>query len=53
MDVTAWLCGLGLGQYAQAFRENDIDAEVLLRLAAEDLAGLGVASIPLCWRTAG
>ncbi|MDI2072670.1 adenylate/guanylate cyclase domain-containing protein, partial [Bradyrhizobium sp. Mp27] len=45
MDVTAWLCGLGLGQYAQAFRENDIDAEVLLDLTAEDLIGLGVASI--------
>ncbi|UWU77877.1 AAA family ATPase [Bradyrhizobium huanghuaihaiense] len=45
MDVTAWLCGLGLGQYEQAFRENDIDAEVLMDLTAEDLIGLGVASI--------
>ncbi|KRQ93785.1 adenylate cyclase [Bradyrhizobium jicamae] len=45
MDVTAWLCGLGLGQYQQSFRENDIDAEVLLDLTAEDLIGLGVASI--------
>ncbi|MEH2506618.1 putative ATPase/class 3 adenylate cyclase [Bradyrhizobium sp. AZCC 1578] len=45
MDVTAWLCGLGLGQYEQAFRENHIDAEVLMDLTAEDLIGLGVASI--------
>ncbi|MGX9120237.1 SAM domain-containing protein [Mesorhizobium sp. BHbsci] len=27
MDVSAWLRDLGLGQYEQAFRENDIDAE--------------------------
>ena len=45
MDVAAWLCGLGLGQYEQAFRENDIDAEVLTDLTAEDLIGLGVTSI--------
>ena len=45
MDVGAWLCGLGLGQYEQAFRENDIDAEVLKDLTAEDLIGLGIASI--------
>jgi class 3 adenylate cyclase len=45
MDVGAWLCGLGLGQYKPAFRENDIDAEVLTDLTAEDLIGLGVASI--------
>ncbi|MEH2527183.1 MULTISPECIES: adenylate/guanylate cyclase domain-containing protein [unclassified Bradyrhizobium] len=45
MDVAAWLCGLGLGQYEQAFRENDIDADVLMDLTAEDLIGLGVASI--------
>src|SRR4029453_2978260 len=45
MEVAAWLCGLGLGQYEQAFRENDIDAEVLMDLTAEDLIGLGVASI--------
>ena len=30
MDVGAWLRGLGLGQYEQAFRDNDVDAEVLL-----------------------
>ena len=45
MDVGAWLRGLGLGQYEQAFRDNDIDAEVLLDLTADDLSELGVASI--------
>jgi predicted ATPase/class 3 adenylate cyclase len=45
MEVAALLSGLGLGQYEQAFRDNDIDAEVLMDLTAEDLIGLGVASI--------
>ena len=26
MDVAAWLRDLGLGQYEQSFRENDVDA---------------------------
>lgn len=34
MDVAAWLRGLGLGQYEQTFRENDVDAEVLMDLTA-------------------
>ena len=45
MDVGAWLRGLGLGQYEQAFRDNDVDAEVLPDLTADDLIGLGVTSI--------
>ena len=45
MDVAEWLRGLGLDQYASAFRANDIDAQVLRRLTAEDLRELGVASI--------
>ncbi|HVH74903.1 MAG TPA: AAA family ATPase [Stellaceae bacterium] len=45
MNITAWLRGLGLEQYTAAFRDNDIDASVLPELTAEDLAGLGVASI--------
>src|SRR5262245_7484527 len=44
MDVAKWLRGLGLGQYALAFRDNDIDGEALRRLTAEDLRDLGVAS---------
>jgi class 3 adenylate cyclase/predicted ATPase len=45
MDVAAWLQGLGLERYVPTFRDNDVDAEVLLRLTAEDLRELGVASI--------
>ena len=45
MDVGTWLRGLGLGRYEQAFRDGDIDAEVLPELTAEDLLGLGIASI--------
>ena len=45
MDIEAWLRGLGLEQYAPAFRDNDIDAEILPDLTAEDLIGLGVTSI--------
>jgi class 3 adenylate cyclase len=45
MDVGTWLRRLGLGQYEQPFRDNDIDTEVLPELTADDLSGLGVASI--------
>jgi class 3 adenylate cyclase/predicted ATPase len=44
-DIAEWLRGLGLEQYAPAFRDNDIDGEVLRRLTAEDLRELGVVSI--------
>jgi class 3 adenylate cyclase/tetratricopeptide (TPR) repeat protein len=45
MNVAAWLHGLGLGQYERAFHENDIDAEVLADLTADDLIGVGVTSV--------
>src|SRR5690242_21945732 len=45
LDIADWLRGLGLEQYAAAFRDNDIDGEILRRLTAEDLRELGVASI--------
>jgi hypothetical protein len=45
MDVAAWLQSLGLERYASAFRHNDVDAEVLPELTADDLIGLGVTSI--------
>ena len=45
MDVGTWLRDLGLGQYEQAFRDNDIDGDVLADLTADDLSGLGVVSI--------
>ena len=44
-DVAEWLRGLGLEQYAPAFRDNDIDGEVLRQLTSEDLRELGVRSI--------
>src|ERR1700753_1873104 len=45
IEITDWLRGLGLEQYAAAFRDNDIDGEILRRLTAEDLRELGVAWI--------
>jgi class 3 adenylate cyclase/pimeloyl-ACP methyl ester carboxylesterase len=45
MDVRGWLRDLGLGQYEQAFRDNDIDAGLLPTLTADDLRELGVASL--------
>jgi class 3 adenylate cyclase len=45
MDVVAWLRGLGLERYASAFRDNDIDGEVLLELTSDDLISIGVASV--------
>jgi class 3 adenylate cyclase/predicted ATPase len=44
MDVAAWLRGLGLEQYAQLFRDNDIDGEILCGVTAEDLKELGISS---------
>ena len=40
MDITVWLRSLGLEQYAPAFRDNDIEAEMLPQLTAEDLMAL-------------
>src|SRR5437660_1452389 len=45
MDIAAWLRGLGLEQYAPAFRDNDVDGEVLPELTAEDLISIGVTSV--------
>jgi class 3 adenylate cyclase/predicted ATPase len=45
MDVTEWLQKLGLDQYEQAFRANEIDAEVLPSLTAEDLKDLGITLV--------
>jgi class 3 adenylate cyclase/predicted ATPase len=42
MDVAAWLRGLGLGRYEQAFQDNEIDWGALSKLTAEDLKDLGV-----------
>ena len=45
IDVASWLQQLGLGQYELAFRDNDVDGDVLPDLTAEDLIGMGVTSI--------
>ena len=45
MDVVAWLRGLGLEQYAPAFRDNDVDGEVLPALTTDDLISIGVTSL--------
>jgi hypothetical protein len=37
MDIAAWLRGLGLERYEAAFRDNEIDWEVLPKLTSEDL----------------
>ena len=44
MDVAEWLRTLGLQQYESLFRQNDIDAEVLSTLGADDLRELGISS---------
>jgi class 3 adenylate cyclase len=45
VDIAAWLRGLGLEQYAPAFRDNDVDSEVLPQLTVDDLISIGVTSV--------
>ena len=45
VDIGGWLRSLGLERYEAAFRENEIDDTVLLKLTAEDLKDLGVAVV--------
>ena len=45
IEITRWLRSLRLEQYADAFLKNDIDGEILPKLTADDLIGLGVTSI--------
>ena len=44
MDIDGWLRGIGLAQYAEMFRANDIDIELLRRLTNDDLKDIGVVS---------
>jgi class 3 adenylate cyclase/predicted ATPase len=44
LDIDGWLRGIGLAQYAEMFRANDIDIELLRRLTSDDLKDIGVAS---------
>lgn len=43
IEIDKWLNDLGLGQYADAFAENDVDARVLPLLTDDDLKELGVS----------
>lgn len=45
MDVAIWLRRLGLERYEQAFRDNDVDSDLLPRLTSQDLEDIGVASV--------
>ena len=45
MDVADWLGSLGLERYEAAFRENDVDAQMLPSLTADDLKEIGIASL--------
>jgi class 3 adenylate cyclase len=45
MDVGEFLRELGLQQYEATFRENDVDAELLPNLGADDLKELGITSL--------
>src|SRR5271165_5831442 len=42
MDVVDWLRALGLGQYEDVFRDNEIDGAVLTDLTEDDFEKLGV-----------
>jgi class 3 adenylate cyclase/tetratricopeptide (TPR) repeat protein len=45
MDVADWLRALGLERYEATFRENDVDAELLPSLTADDLKEIGITSL--------
>ena len=45
LNVGDWLQGLGLAQYADLFRANDIDGDLLAGLTGDDLKDIGVASL--------
>ena len=45
MDVGDWLRSLGLERYEQAFRDNEIDVDLLPNLTGDDLKDLGVALV--------
>ena len=45
MDVGGWLRSLGLERYEAAFREHEINEQVLSSLTQEDLREIGVGPI--------
>jgi class 3 adenylate cyclase len=44
LDIDGWLRRIGLAQYAEMFRANDVDIELLGRLTNDDLKDIGVVS---------
>jgi class 3 adenylate cyclase/tetratricopeptide (TPR) repeat protein len=42
-DISCWLEGIGLGQYAEVFARNDIDIGILPELSEDDLKELGLS----------
>ncbi len=45
MNIEDWLHGIGMAQYAEQFRSNEIDGEILQRLSSDDLKDIGVAPL--------
>ena len=45
LDIGEWLRGIGLEQYEAAFRDNEIDGDILRTLTADDLKDLGVTIV--------
>ena len=45
MDVASWLRNLGLERYEAEFRDNDVGADLLCQLTADDLKELGVVAV--------
>jgi class 3 adenylate cyclase/tetratricopeptide (TPR) repeat protein len=45
MDIGAWLKGIGLEEYAEAFAENGVDADLLPELTNEDLKDIGITRL--------
>jgi class 3 adenylate cyclase len=45
LDIGDWLRGLGLEQYAVAFRQNEVNESVLPKLTQEDLKEIGVGPV--------
>ncbi|MFP6749801.1 MAG: adenylate/guanylate cyclase domain-containing protein, partial [Alphaproteobacteria bacterium] len=45
IEIQHWLEDLGLGEYATAFAENRIDADVLPTLTSDDLKDIGVRMV--------
>ena len=44
LDIDGWLREIGLAQYAEIFRANDIDIKLLGRLTNDDLKEVGIVS---------